>query len=53
MQGIDLAVAAGGPRLASAAHGLAATTLGITWAVTGGGLLAAASVLLLLAALPA
>jgi hypothetical protein len=36
MQGMDLAVAAGGPRLASAAHGLAGATLGTAWAVTGG-----------------
>jgi Transmembrane secretion effector len=52
MQGMDLAVAAGGPRLASAAHGLIGTALGTAWAVTGGGLLVAASVLILLAAFP-
>lgn len=52
MQGMDLAVAAGGPRLASAAHGLAVAAIGTTWAVTGGGLLAAASVLILLAVFP-
>jgi hypothetical protein len=52
MQGMDLAVAAGGPRLASAAHGLTGAALGTAWAVTGGGLLAAASVLILLAAFP-
>jgi hypothetical protein len=52
MQGMDLAVAAGGPRLASAAHGLIGAALGTAWAVTGGGLLAAASMLILLAAFP-
>ena len=52
MQGMDLAVAAGGPRLASAAHGLIGAALGTAWAVTGGGLLVAASVLILLAAFP-
>jgi hypothetical protein len=52
MQGMDLAVAAGGPRLASAAHGLIVAALGTTWAVTGGGLLVAASVVTLLAAFP-
>jgi hypothetical protein len=52
MQGMDLAVAAGGPRLASAAHGLIGAVLGTAWAVTGGGLLVAASMLILLAAFP-
>ena len=52
MQGMDLAVAAGGPRLASAAHGLISAELGTTWAVTGGGLAAAVSILILLAAFP-
>jgi hypothetical protein len=52
MQGMDLAVAAGGPRLASAAHGLAGAAIGTAWAVTGGGLLVAASMLILLAAFP-
>jgi Transmembrane secretion effector len=46
MQGMDLVIAAGGPRLASAA-------LGTAWAVTGGGLLVAASMLILLAVFPA
>jgi hypothetical protein len=52
MQGMDLVVAAGGPRLASAAHGLIGAALGTAWAVTGGGLLVAASMLILLAAFP-
>jgi hypothetical protein len=52
MQGMDLAVAAGGPRLASAAHGLIGAALGTSVAVTGGGLLVAASLLILLAAFP-
>lgn len=53
MQGMDLAVAAGGPRLGSAAHGLTGAALGAGWAVTGGGLLVAASVLILLSVFPA
>jgi hypothetical protein len=52
MQGMDLAVGAGGPRLASAAHGLIGAAFGTTWAVTGGGLLAAGSMIILLAAFP-
>jgi hypothetical protein len=52
MQGMDLAVAAGGPRLASATHGLIGAAAGTAWAVTGGGLLVAASMLILLAAFP-
>jgi hypothetical protein len=52
MQGMDLVVAAGGPRLASAAHGLIGAALGTAWAVTGGGLLVAVSMLILLAAFP-
>jgi len=39
LQGADTVVAAGGPRLAGLAHGTAASLLGPTWAVTGGGLL--------------
>jgi hypothetical protein len=52
MQGMDLAVAAGGPRLASAAHGLIGAMLGTAWTVTGGGLLVAVSMLILLVAFP-
>jgi len=52
MQGMDLAVAAGGPRLAGVAHGLIGATLGTAWTVTGGGLAVAASMLILLAAFP-
>jgi hypothetical protein len=52
MQGMDLVIAAGGPRLASAAHGLIGAALGTSVAVTGGGLLVAASMLILLAAFP-
>jgi hypothetical protein len=52
MQGMDLVVAAGGPRLASAVHGLAGAALGTAWAVTGGGVLVIASLLILLAAFP-
>jgi len=52
MQGMDLVVAAGGPRLASAAHGLIGAAIGTAWAVTGGGLLVAASMLILLTAFP-
>ncbi len=52
MQGMDLVVAAGGPRLASAVHGLIGAAFGTAWAVTGGGLLVAASMLILLVAFP-
>ncbi len=52
MQGMDLAVGAGGPRLASAAHGLIGAAVGTSWAVTGGALLVAASILILLTAFP-
>jgi hypothetical protein len=52
MQGMDLVVAAGGPRLASAAHGLAGAAFGTVWAVTGGGLLVAMSILIVLVAFP-
>jgi hypothetical protein len=52
MQGMDLVVAAGGPRLASAAHGLIGAALGTVWAVTGGSVLVVASLLILLAAFP-
>lgn len=52
MQGMDLAVAAGGPRLASAAHGLTGAAFGTVWTVTGGGLLVVASMLVLLAVFP-
>lgn len=52
LQGMDLVVGAGGPRLASAAHGLIGAVLGTAWTVTGGGLLTAASMLILVAAFP-
>jgi Transmembrane secretion effector len=52
LQGMDLVVGAGGPRLASAAHGLIGAALGTAWTVTGGGLLVAASMLILVAAFP-
>jgi hypothetical protein len=52
MQGMDLAVAAGGPRLAGAAHGLIGAAFGTTWAVTGGALAVAASIVILLVAFP-
>jgi hypothetical protein len=52
MQGMDLAIAAGGPRLASAAHGLIGAAVGTAWAVTGGGLAVTTSILILLAAFP-
>ncbi len=52
LQGIDLAVAAGGPRLASAAHGVAGAVWGPARAVTGGGLLVVAAMLVLLVAFP-
>lgn len=52
LQGVDLAVAAGGPRLANAAHGVAGATWGPAWAVTGGSLLVVAAMFVLLIAFP-
>ncbi|GAB2906767.1 MFS transporter [Streptomyces mayteni] len=45
LQGLDTVVSAGGPWLAVLAHGLVGATAGTTWAITGGGLLAAGAVL--------
>jgi MFS family permease len=39
LQGADTVIAAGGPRLAAPVHGAAASLLGPSWAITGGGVL--------------
>lgn len=52
LQGVDTVVAAGGPRLAGFAHGVASAAFGTTWAITGGGLLAVVVMLVLLWAFP-
>ncbi|MFK4104776.1 MFS transporter [Streptomyces sp. NPDC019531] len=48
LQGIDTVVAAGGPRLGDLLHGTVGAGLGVTWTVTGGGVLTVAAALLLL-----
>ncbi|MFJ9833534.1 MFS transporter [Streptomyces sp. NPDC101169] len=52
LQGADTVIAAGGPRLAGLAHGAAASLVGPMWAVTGGGLLVVAVMLVLYTAVP-
>nr|WP_131786171.1 MFS transporter [Protofrankia symbiont of Coriaria ruscifolia] len=52
MQGIDVVAAAGGPQLASLAHGAAGAALGTTWAVSGGGILTVAVMLATVLAFP-
>ncbi|RBQ15235.1 MFS transporter [Spongiactinospora rosea] len=52
LQGADIVVAAGGPRLADFAHGTAGAAAGTTWTITGGGLLAVVVMLLTAAAFP-
>ncbi|MFC8431353.1 MFS transporter [Streptomyces sp. NPDC057253] len=49
LQGIDTVVAVGGPRVGDLLHGTVGSALGVTWTVTGGGVLTvvAAAVLLL------
>lgn len=53
MQGVDVIVAAGGPRLAYLGHGLAGAAVGATWAVSGGALLTVAAMLATVLAFPA
>ncbi|WP_019434140.1 hypothetical protein [Streptomyces sp. AA0539] len=52
LQGVMTVVSAGGPWLAQLAHGTAGAALGTTWAITGGGLLTVAAVLVLAALVP-
>lgn len=52
LQGIDTVVAAGGPRLGDLLHGTVGASLGVTWTVTGGGILTVAAALLLLVLFP-
>ncbi|WP_329332363.1 MFS transporter [Streptomyces sp. NBC_00663] len=52
LQGVDTVIAAGGPRLGDLAHGVAGASFGATWAITGGGILTAATALALLLCFP-
>ncbi|MCX5259363.1 MFS transporter [Streptomyces canus] len=52
LQGIDTVVAVGGPRLGDLLHGTAGAALGVTWTVTGGGVLTVVAALALLLLFP-
>ena len=52
LQGIDTVVAVGGPRLGDLLHGTVGAALGVTWTVSGGGVLTVAAALLLLLLFP-
>ncbi|MET9789538.1 MFS transporter [Streptomyces canus] len=52
LQGIDTVVAVGGPRLGDLLHGTVGATLGVTWTVTGGGVLTVVAALALLLLFP-
>ncbi|MFG2732047.1 MFS transporter [Streptomyces canus] len=52
LQGIDTVVAVGGPRLGDLLHGSAGAALGVTWTVTGGGVLTVVAALALLLLFP-
>ncbi|MFF7549362.1 MFS transporter [Streptomyces canus] len=52
LQGIDTVVAVGGPRLGDLLHGTVGAALGVTWTVTGGGVLTVAAALALLLLFP-
>ncbi|MFJ9009819.1 MFS transporter [Streptomyces canus] len=52
LQGIDTVVAVGGPRLGDLLHGTIGATLGVTWTVTGGGVLTVVAALALLLLFP-
>ncbi|PZG44590.1 hypothetical protein C1I98_16915 [Spongiactinospora gelatinilytica] len=52
LQGADIVVAAGGPRLADFAHGTVGAVADTTWTITGGGLLAVIVMLVTAAAFP-
>lgn len=52
LQGIDTVVAVGGPRLGDLLHGTAGAALGVSWTVTGGGLLTVAAGIALLLFFP-
>ncbi len=53
LQGVFIVVVAGGPRLADAAHGVAAAVVGTTVAASGGGALVVVGVLIAALAVPA
>jgi hypothetical protein len=53
LQGIDTVVAVGGPRLGDLLHGTVGAALGVTWTVTGGGILTVVAALALLLFSPA
>jgi hypothetical protein len=52
LQGAVTVVSAGGPWVAHLAHGTAGAAFGTTWAITGGGLLTVAAMLLTAALFP-
>ncbi|MER7564674.1 MFS transporter [Streptomyces sp. NPDC097941] len=52
LQGIDTVVAVGGPRLGDLLHGTVGAALGVTWTVTGGGVLTVVAALALLLFFP-
>ncbi|QUC63553.1 MFS transporter [Streptomyces sp. A2-16] len=52
LQGIDTVVAVGGPRLGDLLHGTVEAALGVTWTVTGGGVLTVGAALALLLLFP-
>ncbi|MGC0405594.1 MFS family permease [Streptomyces sp. SAI-126] len=52
LQGIDTVVAVGGPRLGDLLHGTVGAALGVTWTVTGGGVLTVGAALALLLLFP-
>jgi MFS family permease len=52
LQGIDTVVAVGGPRLGDLLHGTVGAALGVTWTVTGGGVLTVVAALTLLLLFP-
>ncbi|WP_406213480.1 MFS transporter [Streptomyces canus] len=52
LQGIDTVVAVGGPRLGDLLHGTVGAALGVTWTVTGGGVLTVVAAFALLLLFP-
>ncbi|MGK3940555.1 MFS transporter [Streptomyces caeruleatus] len=52
LQGIDTVVAVGGPRLGNLLHGTVGAGLGVTWTVTGGGVLTVVAAIALLLSFP-
>lgn len=52
LQGIDTVVAVGGPRLGDLLHGTVGAALGVTWTVTGGGVLTVGAALALVLLFP-